>query len=817
MLQHNYKSDFHQLWKKLGDGSLASDETTTILCPDLESFFIDDGQTTATYPWLTPFHWAACAYLLHPKAKFVIDHGAGRPWEDFKMPFVDVLLALHPQARPWLTISSDPTSAPQAHRITPLGQDDIKALMRAQFTSREQRENHHSISNLILPLILNGQMPDAPKSDADSDNTFALAVMLRTLGLLSDATPPPPQIPAAELPRHVTLIDDMADMGWFDWVKKMLVGDKVQSVSPNAFWKTFRTEPCNFKSHILLLDLRLGNALADFVCRSFEEASEAWLDKAQALGKKAVQALNQDLAVIRKAKQADLHSPHKALSPTLQAQISSVQATLLARLVAVTLPRTPIVTFSSTQDAALLKRFEPFANIVTTFTKGTLVQAFEPEYAQSCALKFHIAIHKALRMAQVADLMATCESLPTSVNIRNRSESEGKGIHIELYIDETGAGRFMDIGGVIAIFRGTNTTDAIRKAGQFNRDFLLNHFCPFTWGAYKAKKLNLNELRSALNMEGRKKDYGLMDISSIRLASPDQKNHFSTLIADMQHHTMLKTLINLFTAVVVPSIRQGAGGDSCSLTASIFGPTRALPNNRNLNTRHFPYRYGFEACSNKNHETNPKPYIPDFIRTMGNQMVGQMAIESQVRFKRRLKNAQWHQCLAVGLAYEPGFDSRHAHGRRLDYVVDHENKWRVHINHPPYLPDTSPDPEQQDGLKPVDYSDIPGWEPECRALHYVADLALTPRGEKQSLVKFCKAWSFRDVNDSQAIETILRTAELLHESAKLDDLVKALLLMSPHAIEKPNGIARLLAADLVRLAQKTGTADQVVSAAFRNV
>jgi hypothetical protein len=774
MATFTYSTDFNALWAMLlGPAppgfplTIIWDKTPTD--PNVSSVMTSEFLLTAV-------HWAACARIQWKSADIGLEVSrslASRPHFERHL-----ILGLSPSARPWLKLSTDPMGA-VSHCAVTLEEQDLQHLLRSEITSGKI---HHPVNNLLIPLILNG-MPAVPTAGPPS-HAFALAVMLRIIGMTVDEGVRTTALtPLNSGLRTVTLVDDQAHHGWETWVKTLLLGTTVQTKSPIEFWRLVQAQLTQqtpvWADDAILLDLRLGSELEGKVEAHFRQHSAHCLGLAHELGADIEAALKSDLQSLERQYKAESSGADETTLAAMDKANEPIRVTLLARLVAMTLPRTPVVIFSSTQQREIIGRLSIFGNVITSFTKGTVVQASLPGFPEGRRKAFGRAMEQSVGILRVSDLAQACEEASRSYTTARQTQTitRSQAAHVELYIDESGE-KAMKVGGVVAIFQSGNIDDALENAHQFNRTCLSSYFCPFSWGALHP--LGWKDFPTKLADALQKEAPIAPILSRIELTtSGDNETFLRKLRGDRRHRDMVMALIDLFVSVVLPEIKSFLQCDNISV--SVFGGSRVLPPNKMKNGAALPYKMGFGYMG-----TWDKPGV---LYLLGNEDIGQFAFEALERFHPRANNDFVpRQLLTVVLAYDPGVDANHKRGTPVRFSVNHKTERRSQ---------ESTQAGQAD------------WEPDCRALHYVGDKSL---GREVTIP--LKLWSIDDDFDKLPIDQLLDAAEKMpRRNPSMSELAAALLLLEKDHVQRNNGVARLLAVDLIRLAG--GRWKQVVAAAFR--
>jgi hypothetical protein len=432
---------------------------------------------------LSPIDWAVCFAAQKKKdvpgewpEVMVLDLDAEL---HSHIPSVAHLMSLKPDQVPWLRIEPDmQLETIRRWLATPVPRDDESCKTALHRFLREIRLNltevkstgaydRHAISNIIGPMVLRGH------AAKQTIHATALLQLLRTCGLiaapeLSAALQAGPAKGGAPGPEggglHVLLLDDQATHGWTDWVRESLPGAKVTtSCDPTPLVQAverqlnetgakdlrYRLALPDIKegaAPVLLLDLRLfsGNkggevafykdVLLPVVARFTDRTDLAW--PAFSSTDKNFTAAQDAVASGTLVPESPEH--HEAL-------------TWLPRVLSLADLSLPIILFSSTGRRFMENAFHGYQNIILGFEK--------PRFFESAAQSAQMA------MATEEGLLRAIEDARTLILGRTRARMalqchkclvekkvpERYG-HFELFIDESGNGKKLVVGGLAAGF-----------------------------------------------------------------------------------------------------------------------------------------------------------------------------------------------------------------------------------------------------------------------------------------------------------------------------------------------------------------------------
>jgi len=457
----DYGCDFNDLWgmKDLGEHVIVvwSDSPA-----DASVHPVD------TERHLTPLDWALAARTKHKKLQVtLIDLRSRQRDEDDDELAAKELPAAYEALR-WLRAQ---VSVPWLQRLgceelaAAVTAGDLRALMKINSTDPSlvrpedvllslpicrvdpsPDANHHSIANLIGPMLL-GFAPAG--AEGLPDHRAAVRRILETARLLPEGNVDDDERKAArkrafaccEDFKNVLLVDDMADFGWADFARSFWPTGLTVQKSPDELITsiTTKTAPGHASGvayDLILLDLRLTT----------NEAAAAKL-----------------LEELRKLvpKDSGLWEGRKIVAPAQDD--SGEELTLLARLLANAFPDLPIILFSTTMRRDIVARLRLFDNIITEFGKPRLA---EGEQGALRALEgFGRALDSALAIKRAADLVASLVSVANG-----ESPRIGAGAKVvDILLDESGklvAGDVSVIAGILFEYEESET--AMRIASDLD-------------------------------------------------------------------------------------------------------------------------------------------------------------------------------------------------------------------------------------------------------------------------------------------------------------------------------------------------------------
>jgi len=535
-----------------------------------------------------------------------------------------------------------------------------KALLtsvRHELSSPSAPDNRHAIANLMGPMILAGKPDPAPENkpkDSHPDHRKALQALLHSTGFFVedsnnldpiDRLPTPPNL-------EIVLIDDQARHGWDTWLEKesgelldVAPGftsiDEIACIeewiddliallnnrSPEAPDKwvhdlRFRLSYPSQNSvglvspnpQILFLDLRLfaGRPITE-ECRFYLKVVELW--KALA-GRREI--VNNDIESDLEKREFpwldDLGSTIIRVEEACKSEKTELK--LEAHLDALTLfPRVlaqldlsfPIVIFSSTTQAAALKKFAPYGNIITAFAKPAFFAAGPDGVRERSREGILHALQEALRLLRARNKGQSISGLNKADLDPNLDllEKSGPDVHVELYVDETGtAGEDgFTLGGLVAVHQNPN--DAKDVANSFEdlcvekglRYFEFPLLEPRVASADVLKKSadngerQLNSALSQAGVMGIRPQLGFLRIrptKEMAYALQGSKLHDSKL-HDSDFRGGLSAMLEIVLAETIPEIVRGLRPQKISI--AIYVGTRILDESREGD---FDYSYSTE-------------------------------------------------------------------------------------------------------------------------------------------------------------------------------------------------------------------------------
>ncbi len=464
--------------------------------------------------------------------------------------------------------------------------------------------DRHAISNIIGPMILRGNVAK------ETLHSVALLRLLGSCGLVAPIDSIVDQA-AEDAERfqdvqvdpqrdrskngsglHVLLVDDQANQGWSDWVRDRLPGADIGAVAdPTAFVQEVQrqldavgTKDLRFRLTlpgmkegslpVLLLDLRLfsGNAggelafyrdlLLPLIARFTDRNDVPWPAFSSA-DTKFTAALN-----VVKAGSLVIESPehHEAL-------------TWLPRVLSLIDLSLPIILFSSTGRRSIERAFSGHRNIILGFEKprffDSTTQSVQMTMTTEAGLSRAFDDAKSLLQGRIRARQAL-QCLDCRVD-RRVSERYG---HFELFIDESGDGRDLVVGGLVAGFASLDEAhefdDRLVQAGVRYFPTLAGPVPP---GEPLPKHITcrqqFEDVVKAWKDEGRSLLMAFVTLNGIEPFTTPLR-FLDMDFMDNRWRLAVEAVIEVFISEIVARLKKE---DECgrSASVSIYGPTRVSP------------------------------------------------------------------------------------------------------------------------------------------------------------------------------------------------------------------------------------------------
>lgn len=697
----------------------------------------------------------------------------------------------------------------------------LRALTRAWKATLAEADEHHDVNNLLAPTLL---LPPGKPLAASTPAARALNRRIRLrvgpshsdpVALshsMTDAVAETLDGVTSRQSIMVRLFDDMAERGWASLVESWLPvdgghGDPIQftwSTNPDsvlqileqaseaAFRQRRYQGPMRAASddtvadEVLLWDLRLfstrpsGQQPTQVGSTPLTESAffEKLLKEIERHGLEE-KTVHDPLLAWRPFSTDELQEV-RAWLKNPQGPAPEVGLTLAPRCLALLAPTTPIIILSSTSRRSLIERFRDYGNILTGFEKPrpldtatdwaiTLVHQWRSVWLQAANL---LHIQQRLRSLQQSHQVPRH---PNATPLPVRTEQPEP--YVEVYFDETGihdrnsgAEIGLTVGGVIAIYPGTNGSDV---ANRFDELLYLAGVRYFDALIPKFKDLTLIAKGTPVAGAIRKGKRKLADEgSTVRLhrfalsfdRSPVSSDEPMRTVGDFRYFQTLATALEL----VLYEILHHVLGQR--FRVSVYVGTRQY-------SRVEP---GWEAARRDfgYDEATRTPGADDLLQTVGGAAV--LPVLARVMTERpTVDRFRVHRAMGARLAYEN--DPRKERPMLANRFVCREancsdvRQWTPYQVWPELIakqraggPPATPQRKQTTTgvrlLGPYNGSSRcqHDWVPDLRALHFVADEVLTlhryKRGQYNDPALFeGDLPSFEESDDMQLRDLVLAT------------------------------------------------------------
>lgn len=337
----------------------------------------------------------------------------------------------------------------------------LDIIANAWRASLVQTGDHHDLNNVIGPALL------LPAGEASGSPLLqAIVTRLDWSGVFPNEKPGiPGQLDLDKDfsgPLNVLVIDDQIDQGWGALVSKLFRrGPRSQSVEVGGD-RFVRLDENAGNNDCRIFGVKTARPLVeklkktDFTKRDFSLRFGANTDEGREIilldlrlhpaGTKEETSFYGELVEIAGKVQRE----HAAWEPISADELGKVQnyldnpqsnsegqycaIALLAKLLALAAPLTPIVIFSSTGRSRLKDKFKAYRNIFTDFEKPRVLT--EPDAASDFLHKLQSAVNRALRILEFQERLERMAQIAREAeNIRPKTESDH---HIEFFFDESG-------------------------------------------------------------------------------------------------------------------------------------------------------------------------------------------------------------------------------------------------------------------------------------------------------------------------------------------------------------------------------------------
>ena len=478
VFDYSAPTDFEKLWKFDGLPEKRIVIVWTHTAPDPALAPINAADC------LSPLDWAA-AYVKHLTGSpenwpqiLVID---ANPQSHLGVPTLAHFNTLRPDQLPWLTVLNHPHLIEVLNWLGTENQlgsnhalDRFLRVIRLNLSTtrmeseagRSKQFNHHSISNIVSPLILLNREAIEIKGKA-SLHASALMQLLRACGLAAPkAFPVPHELKSTDL--NVLLVDDQAEHGWLQWIQAVFQGSTIRhALSPMSLLNSLKTQwnekkgkdlrfrfelpglANDAKNPVLFLDLRLFSEQWTKELDFYDELCRFILTyKAHFCGNKAPwKAIPEErVAVLQEWRK---NNPQPESPEHFEAML------LLPKVLALADMALPIILFSSTAKRDLVAPLADCKNIYLGFHKD--------------AVHSEVGLSPLTYLANILPEILSYGEWRRQVwelsQVKALSQAQQESFHWEIYIDESGTqeGNFFRVAGLLVGYRNKEHAEAIHQ------------------------------------------------------------------------------------------------------------------------------------------------------------------------------------------------------------------------------------------------------------------------------------------------------------------------------------------------------------------
>lgn len=675
--------DFTDIWGTVEEGKRIDADLAVIIWDDTPT---DDAFVpVSTGSHLSPIEWAFCARKLNSNIKVLILDLA--PKAHATLAAYRFVQSLRTDSIPWLrVVALDQISrcvsvllsllSHSSSSATELKPADLLRQIRLQLTEPGQSLNRHALTNIVGGIIIAGS---AYFDDRSSLHARPLLTLFKAVGLVPAKDYDEPRTRGFLAPGKYLLLDDQANHGWKQWLRKVLVQGNVESLwdepdpirsilarlerevtrlqgnrfSDLRFSMSLAGRPAPDDDEIMLLDLRLfanGHASAS----RESEFYACILDYAKQLPDTGAwePIPADDLRLVQEWCDANKGGSSGDPRYVHDTDAHFAALTLLPRVLALLDMTYPIVLFSSTGRREIIERLAPYGNIITFFEKPRFF-GVHPESVRELAVD---ALRKALdRANEIIRVRKKCRRLGQIASLPERDTVSANpafdALHVELYVDESGSGPH-SVGGCFAVWGAEDLGTAKEAADHFDDDLVtegLRYFDSLGIGPASLKILNKKdpcskELDAALS----RSDYRpvTMGVLRIRTSWGESGRDTNDLIKagsiDNRFRFALENLLEIFFTETVPALREKyARNKDVTVSTSIYCATRVKVFDDEEAVQKSVYRWGLYRV------TNDAPIVYSLSR-------GEIypIISSVLRRHRIAESISVERALAVRLVYD---------------------------------------------------------------------------------------------------------------------------------------------------------------------
>jgi len=492
---YSYRDKFAELWDIDTLIPKIKDKTVVIVWDDIPPRKQD---VVATNKYLTPIDWAvAFSLAVHDAATAGKKDDKKLEYPDLRILILDLnsqsisnadsvrFFNQSPQIMPWVRLfhpfdadkliknlidnigdKPDDKVSSMKDAIEKSDMPLIRNIWAAFLTKPSTPGDHHAIANLVGPLLLMGD------NTGEDQHTKALKSLMKALGLIPekakgealpwinwDAAPWKDRLnrlTTDEGKLNLILIDDQYHQGWGE-VLRLALGVPYAPMTNNIVGENEKIVVKAFDSaediltilekltdkdqrfqfslggkkdipEVLFLDLRLFSG-------KDEKEEAAFFERLISLAEKFIEDGTNNLPW-KGFTTAEIEKVKNWIKPENQKREDDNYATaltLLPRILALTDMSLPIIIFSSTGRRDIAEKFKGYDNIITDFDKPKFTVDMPEDIAEQTKRKFEEAFEKAVLLLQGRE---KCRKIIQNAACPKPLETEKKGKHVELYIDE---------------------------------------------------------------------------------------------------------------------------------------------------------------------------------------------------------------------------------------------------------------------------------------------------------------------------------------------------------------------------------------------
>ena len=657
-----------------------------------------------------------------------------------------------------------PSQAKASVLIVGMLKDKILGLL----TAPGPESDHHYLASLIGPMILTGTT-----DLGDSDQT-ALLSLFKAVDLINEGGILPRGV-FSDSSVRLLVVDDQVNQGWDKWVKLMAPNCRIEKLdTPHSLVTAIETKlanrgenpDCRFslsfptatqvddtdaqsdsqpnpQETILLLDLRLfsGNIAQEVafvrailpMCRQYFRAPSrlAWP------GFSSTELNTVDTWCD---------------NPKPETRAHFLALSLLPRLLALADMSVPIVLFSSTGQRRIIELLKPYGNIITCFEKPRFTATKSTDLIKETQVRFVEALTKA---GELLAARRQCRFVITPVPgiPAEKAITTAQTRYVELFLDEQdwnprNANSFFTVCGCFAVYEAPTLEGAKSKADLFDNYLVergLRYFENRPGGGLQVNPVlskgdDISQcFQGYEKTPGAPKQLGLVRLRIQRsIAGSKRASMFDPVYADNRFHLAMKELLELFFCESVPALNGYKNLNN--IIVSVFPATRAEYISQYDNQQAAMRKYGLGQISPEAPQVRDRNLFYSFRSNQVAPLVADI-------FDAHKMTTKLDRLVAVMLLYRGKFPT-HFRCHKCDTVIE--------------VPTVKSLADRLDCVCGSEAS----WQPDYRALHYLADEVLTefPDGRRhrydELFAKNCMPGEFDEIKDLD-LGTTLTVGRLL--------------------------------------------------------